>query len=137
MATPRRTGLTRKEGMKFAFTLGAAFAVLAMVAAWRQRTVTAEAMFVLGAGFLLAGLAVPARLGPVQRAWMALGQAIGRVTSPIVVGTIYYVALSPIAYLRRTFGTSPLARNPKASSYWIPRASRSANDRHRSLERQF
>ena len=137
MATLRHTGLTRKEGMKFAFTLAAAFAVLAAVATWRHRTIPAQVLFALGAAFLLLGLAVPARLGPVQRAWMALGHAIGRVTSPIVLGSIYYLALSPIAYLRRTFGTSPLARNPEASSYWIPRAPLNADERHRALERQF
>lgn len=137
MATPRRTGLTRKQGMKFAFTLGAAFAVLAAVAAWRQRTITAEVLFVLGASFLLLGLTIPTRLAPVQRGWMALGHAIGRVTSPIVLGAIYYVALTPIAYLRRTFGVSPLARNPEASSYWISRTPRDVEERHRALERQF
>lgn len=136
MATPH-TGLTRKEGMTFAFTLSAAFAVLAAVATWRHRTITAEVLFTLAASFLLLGLAVPTRLGPVQRAWMALGHAIGRVTSPIVLGGIYYLALGPIAYLRRTFGTSPLSRNPTAATYWIHRTPLGAEERRRAMERQF
>jgi hypothetical protein len=136
MATPR-TGLTRKEGMKFAFTLGAAFAVLAAVAAWRHRMITAKVLFALSACFLLLGMAVPARLGPVQRAWMTLGHAIGQVTSPIVLGAMYFLALSPVAYLRRTFGRSPLSRNPTAATYWIPRTQLGAEERRRALERQF
>jgi hypothetical protein len=68
---------------------------------------------------------------------MGLGHTIGRVTSPIVMGAIYYIALSPIAYLRRTFGTSPLARNPDATSYWIPRAPKPHDERRQALERQF
>ena len=136
MATTH-TGLTRNEGMKFAFTLTAAFAVLAALATWRHRTITAQVLFALAAALLLLGLAVPARLGPVQRAWMALGHAIGRVTSPIVLGVMYFLALSPIAYLRRTFGTSPLSRDPKAATYWIPRTPVSAEERRRALERQF
>lgn len=123
--------------MKFAFTLAAAFSVLSVIAAWRGRVLTAEVTFVVGGLLLLLGLAVPTRLGPLQRAWMALGRAIGKVTSPIVMGAIYYLALTPIAYLRRTFGRSPLARNPDAESYWIPRAPKSHEDRHRALERQF
>jgi hypothetical protein len=123
--------------MKFAFTLGAAFSVLSALAAWRGRVLTAQVTFALGLSLLLLGLAVPTRLGLLQRAWMGLGHAIGRVTSPVVMGAIYYIALTPIAYLRRTFGRSPLARNPHADSYWIPRAPKSRDDRHRSLERQF
>ena len=136
MATPH-TRLTRKEGMTFAFTLSVAFAVLAAVATWRHRTISAEVLFALAAAFLLLGLAVPTQLGPVQRAWMALGHAIGRVTSPIVLGAIYYLALSPVAYLRRTFGTSPLSRNPTAATYWIHRTPLNAEERRRALERQF
>jgi len=123
--------------MKFAFTLAAAFAGLAAVANWRHRTVAAEVLFALAVAFLLLGLLVPMYLGPVQRAWMALGHSIGRVTSPIVLGAVYYLALSPVAYLRRTFGTSPLARDPKADSYWINRTPLDADERRRALERQF
>ena len=137
MAATARSRLTRAEGMKFAFTLGAAFSVLSAIAAWRLRVATAEVAFVLGGAFLLLGLIVPTHLGLVQRGWMGLGRAIGRVTSPIVMGAIYYIALSPIAYLRRTFGTSPLARNPDAASYWIPRTPKNHEERHQALERQF
>jgi hypothetical protein len=123
--------------MKFAFTLAAALAVLSTLAAWRQRALTAEVMFMLALVLLALGVLVPTRLGPLERTWMALGHAIGRVTAPIALGAIYYVALTPIAYLRRTFGTSPLARDPEAHSYWIPRVAKDAEERRRSLERQF
>lgn len=136
MATPH-TGLTRKEGMTFAFTLCAAFAVLAALATWRHRTISAQVLFALAASFLLLGLAVPTRLGPVQRGWMALGHAIGRITSPIVLGAVYYLALTPVAYLRRTFGTSPLSRDSKAATYWIHRTPPDTEERRRALERQF
>lgn len=137
MASPAATRLTREQGMKFAFTLAAAFSVLSAGLAWRQRTLGAEVAFVLGALLLLAGLAVPTRLGPVERAWMGFGHLLSRLTAPIALGIIYYVALTPVAYLRRTFGRSPLARDPGAASYWIPRAPRDADERRRALERQF
>ncbi|MGH7670148.1 MAG: SxtJ family membrane protein, partial [Gemmatimonadaceae bacterium] len=96
--------------MKFAFTLAAAFAVLSALLAFRQRTLGAEVAFMLGSLLLVAGLMAPTRLGAVQRGWMAIGHAIGRVTGPIALALIYYIALTPIGYLRRTFGRSPLAR---------------------------
>lgn len=137
MAAPAPTRLTRREGMKFAFTLGAAFSVLSALLAFRHRTPGAEVAFALGVLLLLLGVLVPTRLGPVERGWMALGHAIGRVTGPIALAIIYYVALTPIGYLRRTFGRSPLARNPDSPTCWIPRAPRDADERHRALERQF
>jgi hypothetical protein len=137
MAAPRSARLTRREGMKFAFTLGAAFSVLSALLAFRHRTLGAEGTFALGVLFLLAGLLAPTHLGPVQRAWMALGHTIGRVTGPIALGLIYYVALTPIGYVRRTFGRSPLARNPGAPTFWIPRARNDGDERRRAMERQF
>ncbi|MHB1862140.1 MAG: SxtJ family membrane protein [Gemmatimonadaceae bacterium] len=137
MAPTTSARLTREQGMKFAFTLAAAVSVLSAVLAWRQRTLGAEILFVVGAALLLAGLLVPTRLGPLERAWLAFGNLLSRVTGPIVLAFIYFVALTPIAYLRRTFGRSPLARDPSAPSYWIPRAARDAEERRRANERQF
>ncbi len=137
MAASRSARLTRREGMKFAFTLGAAFSVLSALLAFRHRTLGAEGILGLGALLLLLGLLAPTRLGPVQRAWTALGHAIGRVTGPIALALIYFVALTPIGYLRRTFGRSPLARDSDASTFWIPRTRSAADERRRALERQF
>ena len=123
--------------MKFAFTLGAAFSVLSALLALRQRTLGAEVAFALGVLLLLLGLLAPTRLGRVERGWMVLGHAIGRVTGPIALAIIYYVALTPIGYLRRTFGRSPLARDPGAPTFWMPRARSGADERRRALERQF
>ncbi len=137
MAPAARPRLTRYDGMKFAFTLGAAFAAISVVLALRHRDVAAEVAFGVGALLLLLGMVVPTRLGPLERAWMGLGHAIGRVTTPIALGLIYYVALTPIGYLRRSFARSPLARDRSAETFWIPRVPRDAGERHRALERQF
>lgn len=137
MAASAPTRLTRREGMKFAFTLGAAFSVLSALLAVRHRTLGAEVTLVLGFLLLVLGVVAPTRLGRVQRGWMALGHAIGRVTGPIALALIYYVALTPIGYLRRTFGRSPLARDPGTPTYWIPRVRSDAAERRRALERQF
>jgi Saxitoxin biosynthesis operon protein SxtJ len=137
MATAHRARLTRHDGMTFAFTLAAAFSVVSVVFAWRRRAVAAEVAFALGAALLLAGMLVPTYLGPVKRVWMGLGHLISKVTGPVVLALVYYVALTPAGYLRRTFGRSPLARDRSATSYWMPRAPRNADERRRALERQF
>ncbi|CAN5207044.1 hypothetical protein BH23GEM4_BH23GEM4_19340 [soil metagenome] len=121
------------EGRRFAFTVGAAFLVLAGVLWWRDREALAMVLASLGVLLLLAGLVVPRHLRPVYRAWMALGHALSRVTTPVVMGAIYFLVLTPMGLLMRALGRNPLVHgSTQRMGYWIPReAGRS------DLERQF
>ncbi len=129
--------MTAAAGRRFAFTLAAAFAVFALVAHWRDASVARMAFGTLALVFALLGALVPTRLGRVERAWMALGHAIGRVTTPIIFTLLWWLAVLPTGLLRRTFGRSPLARDRNASSYWAKRASRDTDIARRAMERQF
>jgi hypothetical protein len=54
--------------------------------------------------------------------WMALGHLLGRIVSPIVLGLIFFVLITPVALLGRIAGRDPLRIKPRAiSSYWINR----------------
>ena len=98
---------------------------------------TAVVLLALAAVAVLAALIVPSRLGPVQRGWTALGVALSRVTSPAFYTLLYLVVLTPTAWLRRTFGRSPLARDAAADSYWVTRPPSSPDAARRAMERQF
>jgi carbamoyltransferase len=58
-------------------------------------------------------------------AWMALGVAIGAVTSPVVLVILYAVGIVPVGLVQRLAGRDRLERrlDSKASSYWedLPR----------------
>lgn len=129
------TRLTAREGRRFAFTVGAAFLALGGVGLWRGGGVMTTVFLGLAAALGVAGAAAPTQLGPVERAWMGLAHAISKVTTPIVMGVMYLVVLTPVGLLRRTFGGNPLVHAPRGAGYWQSRpegARRSA-----SLERQF
>jgi hypothetical protein len=126
--------LTAAAGRKFAFTVGIAFLVLAGIVRWRGGSTVPLVLGSLGAALLLAGLIVPARLGPVERAWMGLAHMISRVTTPILMGIVYYVTVLPIGLVMRATGRNPLVRAERAGGFWVERPA----DRRRSdLERQF
>ena len=72
------------------FTVGAAFLVLAACLVARQPTPTPPRPRGPGRRSGLAGLLVPARLGPVYRAWMGLALRISKVTTPIFMGVTYF-----------------------------------------------
>jgi hypothetical protein len=114
--------LSRTEGLKFALTVGGAFLVLALFFRWRERESAAVVLATIGGVLVLAGLVMPTRMGPVQAAWMALGHAIGRVTTPIILGILYFGLLTPMGLLRRTFGGNPIRHDESSGSFWIDRA---------------
>jgi len=126
--------LTAAQGRKFGLTVGIAFLLLAAIAFWRGNPTTTYVLGGLGALLSLAGLVIPAQLGPVERAWMALAHAISKVTTPIVMGVMYLVVMTPIGVLRRTFGGNPMVHQPTGSSYWH---SRPEGKRAGDLTRQF
>ena len=64
--------------------------------------------------FLL-GLLVPQKLEGVEKAWMSLAHVISRVTTPIFMGIVYFVVLSPIGAIRRMAGANPIDRAAVAS----------------------
>lgn len=124
--------LTPREGRKFAFTLAAAFGVFAALLWWRGRPTASLVLAVVAAAFLAGGLLVPGSLSPVYRAWMGFALAISKVTTPIFMGLVYFVVITPIALLRRIIGGNPL-RAHRGASGWVDRQQAPRGD----LTRQF
>jgi hypothetical protein len=126
--------LTAAQGRRFAFTVGGAFLVFAGVAWWRDHAILAPALGVVGAALAAAGVLIPTRLGGVERAWMALAHQISRVTTPVVMGLMYLLVLTPVGLLRRLLGGNPLSHGLQEASYW---KSRPEGRRAGNLKRQF
>lgn len=124
MARPIPARLTRSEGRRFSFPVGLAFAVLAGVFWWKDHETVAGALAALALLLVLAGILVPTRLGPVQRWWMGLAHAISRVTTPIFLGIVYFLVLTPTGVVMRLLGRQPLRREAEDDSYWIPKSRR-------------
>ena len=84
------------------------------------------------AGLTLAGLAFgalsawrPSSLRHLLTAWMAFGQLLGRIVSPVVLAILYYLMITPIAVVGRWLGRDELRlrRDRPTSTYWIERES--------------
>lgn len=133
MADRIPAGLTAAEGRKFAFTVGGAFLVLGAIVWWRGGETAAKVLGALGGTLGVLGLAVPARLGGLQRAWMGLAHLISKVTTPIFMGIIYFLVITPISLVMGAIGKRPLRVRP-AASYWTER---DPAHRRSDLTRQF
>ena len=125
--------LTRSEGRRFALVVGGAFIALAALLWWKGRTVGVLVAAGIGVVMLLAGLVIPDRLGPLERAWMGLAHAISKVTTPLIMGLLFFVVLTPAGLIGRLFGHRPLTRAGKGG-VWV---SRPPGHRRGDLDRQF
>lgn len=121
MATRVPARLSPAEGRRFGLTVGAAFVALAGVLAWRGRSAGVPLPAALGAALILAGLVVPAHLGPLYRAWMRLATLLSSITTPLFLAIAYFGIIAPIGLLRRLAGRNSLVRPPSEPSFWIPR----------------
>ena len=115
---PVRTSSDRSFG--FVFT--AVFAVIGLAPLvaghpWRPWATIVAALF------LTAALLRPALLAPLNRLWTKFGLLLHRVTNPILMGFVFFLAVTPTAFMMKLLGKDPLRRrfDRAAKSYWIDR----------------
>jgi len=135
VATGIPARLTPREGRNFGWTVGAAFLALSGLLWWRGKHSAALVFLALGAVLVLAGLVAPARLGPIQRAWMGFARLLSLVTTPIFMGIVYFLVLTPTGWLMRLFGRNPIRRTPSEGSFWIRRPT--GDGQRGRMEHQF
>jgi hypothetical protein len=127
--------LTAAEGRKFGFTVGLAFLALGALLWWRGKHRTSMVFAAIGGTLVLAALVVPTALGPVERAWMGLAHAISKVTTPVFMGIVYFLVITPMGLVRRALGKSPIFPRQRAESRWEDHVPATAVGE--SMERQF
>jgi hypothetical protein len=78
----------------------------------------------IAVAFVLLGFVAPKVLRPLNWLWFQLGQLLGKIVSPIVLGAIFFLMLTPVSLVTRLFGRDELRLKRKASqtSYWLDRA---------------
>lgn len=124
---------TAAAGRKFGLTVGGAFVVLSIIGRWRGHPTTFLVLGTLGVLLIVAALVVPAMLGPVDRGWMKIAGLISKVTTPIFMGVVYFLILTPTGLLRRMFAGSALVHKSGPAGFWKDRT----QSPHSSLDRQF
>jgi hypothetical protein len=93
----------------------------------------------LALALLFLGLALwaPGLLRPVNTLWLRFGDLLHSITSPLILGLMFYLVITPIGLLLRLAGKDPLRLrpDPASTSYWIRREP--PGPPRDSLHRQF
>ena len=77
-----------------------------------------------GAGVLaIIALALPRLLRPLNIVWLKFGLLLHKIVSPLALGLVFFVTVTPTALIFKLLGKDPLSLGlePKANSYWIHR----------------
>ncbi|MGI9514969.1 MAG: SxtJ family membrane protein [Anderseniella sp.] len=78
---------------------------------------------IVAAAFVVLAFAAPAILKPLNLLWFKFGLLLGRIVSPVVMGLIFFITVTPTALIFKLLGKDPLhlKADPAARSYWIAR----------------
>lgn len=128
--------LTDKDLREFGLVTGAIFAVLfGLLLPWLFEHDYPRWPWYVFAALAVPALIVPRSLHPVYRGWMRFGLLISRVTTPLILGIVFYLLITPTGLIRRIFGKDAIARSGGSSSetYRVP----SKNPSVENMERPF
>lgn len=100
------------------------FIVFLLIAVWPiidSETIRVWAL-ILSLIFLILGILNSKILTPFKKGWIKIGEVLGKIIAPIVMGFIYFIIVTPIGIFMRLLGKDLLnIKYNKNKSYWIKR----------------
>ena len=120
---PRHTArIQTSSDRSFGFVFAAVFLIVGLYPLLHAAGIRIWAIVVSGLFLLLAALA-PRVLAPANRLWTKFGLLLHNIVSPIALGILFFLVVTPTGLLMRLFGKDPLRLrfDPAADSYWIKR----------------
>jgi len=128
--------LDRKGLREFGLTTGVAVVVIfGLIFPWMLDRDWPAWPWAIAAPLWLLALARPAWLRGIYRGWMRFGLLASRVTTPLLLGVVFFAMISPMAAVRRLRGKDPMHRtfDPQRDSYRV----QSTKSPREKLERPF
>jgi hypothetical protein len=136
---PKRVAEAEKQGSdrSFGYVFAVVFALIGLFPLWRLEAPRWWSL-AIAAGFCAVAVAYPSALGPLNRIWLAFGRLLHRIVSPLVMGAVYFVAVTPTGLIMRLRGRDLLSlkRRPDLASYWIEREA-DALPQSETMKKQF
>ena len=89
-------------------------------------------LVILGVFFLVLGLLNSKLLSYPNLFWMKLGYFLGLIISPLIMGIIFFLVITPINILMKIFQKDIIGLKKKGDSYWKNR-----NEKIKNMRNQF
>jgi Saxitoxin biosynthesis operon protein SxtJ len=106
----------------FGLVLGGAFVIVGVLPILHGNPPGLWAI-ILGSALLILASAVPGVLHRANVYWSKFGLLLNRIVNPVVMALLFFVVVTPIAFIFRILGNDPLRLklDPTAATYWIDR----------------
>jgi len=90
--------------------------------------------FILSLVFLVLGVLNSKFLTPLNKLWIRFGILLGSIVSPIVMGAVFFIVVTPTGIIMRLLGKDLLRinKNKTISTYWINR-----DKQKKTMKKQF
>ena len=82
--------------------------------------------------FLIITIIKPNLFSYLNRLWIKFGILLGKIISPIVMGLVFFLVVTPIGIIVRILKKDVMGLKKRPSSYWINR-----EDKVQSMKKQF
>ena len=113
---------TKKDLRKFGLTVGGVLLLIAALLLYFEKP-SAPYFGVIGGILFLAGLLIPQVLKPLNKIWMGLAIVLGFFMSRLILTILFYLILTPIAFIAKIVGKKflILKYDKSANTYWEKR----------------
>ena len=112
------------------------FVVFLIVALWPLKNAEDIRLWslVLSIIFFILGVLNSKLLTPLNKLWFKFGIFLGSIVSPIIMGIVYFLVVTPIGLFMRLLGKDLLKTNKakSTSTYWVKR-----DKKHSTMKKQF
>lgn len=110
-----------KDTYKNILVIVSGFLVIASFFLYKEATFKGQVFLALGLVIGIASLMFPVLAEWIVIGWYKLSEILGWVSSRVLLSTIFYFFLTPIALLSRLFNKDPLLLNKKEGSLYYER----------------
>ena len=112
------------------------FVVFLVIALWPLKSGEEFRLWslVLSIIFFILGILNSKLLTPLNKLWFKFGIFLGSIVSPIVMGIVYFLVVTPMGMFMRFLGKDLLktSKEKNASTYWMKR-----DKQHGTMKKQF
>ena len=130
------TNLVQPSNRSFSNLLFAIAVIAPSLCYLKSKTYLAIIILVIDFFLLAVILIRPKTLGDLNKLWFSFSLLLSKISTPFILGIIYFLFFTPIALLLRVLGRDELLLTQKnITSYWIDRTNK--NVAPESFKNQF
>jgi len=99
-----------KQYCSFGLGVGGIFAAIGLWSLFRHGESIRLWALIPGCLLVVMGRLLPGYLGPIYKAWMAIGHVLGWINTRIILGVIYYALFTPLGLAMRVWRKDSMRR---------------------------